>query len=248
MDKEYYRLYFDIERNHWWFKARSRILRNYIKKNIAGDRTLEILNVGVATGASSVMLQEFGKVVSLEYDAEPIEFIKGKVPIEVIQGSILELPFEDDQFDLVCAFDVIEHVEDHELAIKEVKRVAKRAGSVLLTVPAGMNLWSEHDEINHHFRRYSLPELDRLVNRSGGERVYSSYFNFFLFPFIYTARKVTELVRDKKRVVRSDFEKFSPGILGSVLYLIMKSESILLNRKVRLPWGVSALLHWKKEG
>jgi 2-polyprenyl-3-methyl-5-hydroxy-6-metoxy-1,4-benzoquinol methylase len=246
MDKSYYREYFDIERNHWWFRARSRILQNYILKNISGGEPLRILNVGVATGATSVMLQHFGEVVSIEYEQECIDFIKDKVSFQVIQGSILELSFADHTFDLVCAFDVIEHVEDHALAVRELQRVCKPDGSVLVTVPAGMNLWSEHDEINHHFRRYSLNQL-RSVFSSSGEIAFSTYFNFWLYLPILFARKISNWFRDKKKgQLQSDFEKFKMGITGMLLFNLLQSESWFISRKISLPRGVSALLHWRK--
>lgn len=248
MDSGYYREYYYVERNHWWFKARSEILSDYVKNNISKGRPLKILNVGVATGASSEMLMRHGEVSSLEYEQDCIDFIKGKVPIDVIQGSILELPFAKDRFDLVCAFDVLEHVDDHQLAVHELKRVCNGGGSVFITVPAFMSLWGEHDEINRHYRRYSLNSLVAVFQGMNGSIIYSSYFNFFLFPLIYGTRKIANAFRDKKKKLKSDFEKYKPGIIGDLLFLFFKSESGFLVRNIKFPWGVSAMLHWKKNG
>ncbi len=247
MDKQYYKEYFEVERNHWWFKARSEILYAYIRQHITRkDRKLKILNVGVATGASSMMLQAFGEVASLEYEQDCIDFIKDQVPISVVQGSILELPYADNSFDLVCAFDVIEHVDDHVLAVQELGRVCSKGGSVLVTVPAFMSLWSEHDEINHHFRRYKRTELKKLFSLKEGSVIFSSYFNAVLFIPIFLARKVSNFFRDKNKKVQSDFEKYKPGLVSKILYQVFKSERKILNAKIRFPFGVSAILHWKK--
>lgn len=246
MDKLYYREYFDVERNHWWFRGRSEILNSYIRRSISGERKLKILNVGVATGATSVMLQSFGEVTSLEYEQDCIDFIKDKVSIAVIQGSILELPFADNSFDLVCAFDVVEHVEDHVLAIRELSRVCNQGGSVLITVPAFMSLWSEHDEINHHFRRYKVGELKQLFSKESGLVVFASYFNSILFIPIFLARKISNFFRDKNKKAQSDFQKYKPGIVSSILFGILRSERKLLNKSVTFPVGVSLILHWKK--
>lgn len=246
MDKQYYKEYYEIERNHWWFKARSEILYEYIRQRIAGEKPLRILNVGVATGASSVMLQAFGEVSSLEYERDCIDFIKDMVPISVIQGSILELPYADQSFDLVCAFDVIEHVDNDELAVQELSRVCNKDGSVLVTVPALMSLWSEHDEINHHFRRYRIKGLKRLFAMDKGKIIFSTYFNSLLFMPIFIARKISNVFRDRNKKVQSDFEKYNPGLVSRVLYRILKSEKYFLNSTISLPVGVSALLHWRK--
>jgi len=246
MDKQYYKEYYEIERNHWWFKARSEILYSFIRHHIARERPLRILNVGVATGASSVMLKAFGEVSSLEFEQDCIDFIKDLEPISVIQGSILELPYADNSFDLVCAFDVIEHVDNDELAVKELRRVCDKDGSVLVTVPALMSLWSEHDEINHHFRRYRIKELNRLFAMEEGKIIFSTYFNSLLFMPIFIARKISNVLRDRNKKVQSDFEKYKPGLVSQVLYCILKSEKYFLNSTISLPIGVSGLLHWRK--
>jgi SAM-dependent methyltransferase len=248
MDKGYFKDYYHYERNHWWFRARSEIIRTYIDKNIAGQKPFRILNVGVATGASTTMLQQFGGVTSLEYDQDCIDFIKDKVDFEIIQGSILELPFADNTFDLVCAFDVIEHVEDDTKAVKELHRVARGGGNVLVTVPAFMNLWSQHDDINHHFRRYTRASLMSVFNtiKEGGIQ-FASYFNSILFPMIFVARKIGNLKKSNDASLHSDFEKFNPGILNGVLYSIMKSERLFISNQRSFLAGVSIILHWKKK-
>ena len=245
MDKHYYREYFEVERNHWWFKGRSEVLRSYIKDHIAKNGILKILNVGVATGATSVMLQSFGDVTSIEYDQDCIDYIKDKVSINVLQGSILELPFNDNSFDLVCAFDVIEHVDDHILAVNELTRVCANNGSVFVTVPAFISLWSEHDEINHHFRRYDVEGL-RFLFKESGEIVFSSYFNSVLFLPIFLIRKLSNVFRNKNEKPKSDFQKYKPGFISSALYHLLKSESLFLNKGLKFPFGVSALLHWRR--
>jgi SAM-dependent methyltransferase len=248
MDKGYFRDYYNYERNHWWFRARSEILRKYIERNIALATRLKILNVGVATGASTTMLQRFGEVTSLEYDQDCIDFIQDKVDFDIIQGSILQLPFQNNTFDLVCAFDVIEHVEDDTKAVEELCRVAKATGNVLITVPAFMSLWSQHDDINHHFRRYTRTSLLEIFkNTMGGRIQFASYFNFFLFPVIFLARRIGNLKKKKNEALHSDFEKFNPGVLNSLLYSIMKSESYFISGRRLLLTGVSILLHWSKK-
>lgn len=252
MKHEYYKEYYELERNHWWFKARERIIVNYIKelvnKNKLPLENLKILNVGCGPGRSSEYLSEFGKVTSIEYDEFCCEFAKEQTGLDIINGSITELPFEDNTFDLVCAFDVIEHVEDDQLAVNELKRVTKKEGLVLITVPAFMSLWSHHDVINHHFKRYKENEIKALFKKTNnGEEVFSSYFNFFLFLPIYFFRKVSNLLKlgEKREGAGSDFESFNNGFLNKILYKIMCFERHFIKRKISLPVGVSFLYIWQ---
>lgn len=254
MDKQYYNEYYIAERKHWFFRARNKILINYVKKlmNI-GDtkKPIRILNVGVATGFTSELLAQLGDITSVEYDPDCYAFTKEKVPhINLVQGSILDLEFEDNSFDLVCAFDVIEHVEDDQLGVKEMQRVCKPGGMVVVTVPAFMSLWSPHDIINHHFRRYRKKQLTDLFH-TPKQLTYSGYFNFFLFPLVWIARKLTNI---KFKMDGSDPDKVksdlsysgNSGIVSSLMYGILSSESSLINSGLSLPFGVSLLASWKK--
>ena len=253
MQQDYYKEYYDLERKYWWFIAREKIISNYIKKLIRDKKlnaqNLKILNVGCGTGRSSQYLSEFGKVVSVEYDKHCCEFAAEKTGLEIINGSITELPFEDNSFDLVCAFDVIEHVEDDQLAVSEMKRVAKSSGIVFITIPAFMSLWSHHDVINHHFRRYKLSQIEALFNKvTDGNILFTSYFNFFLFIPIYITRTVSNWVKSgqNRPGSGSDFETFKPGIMANLLYKLMLFESKFINRNIKLPFGVSLLYIWNK--
>jgi ubiquinone/menaquinone biosynthesis C-methylase UbiE len=193
------------------------------------------------------MLEVFGEVTSIEYEQECIDYIRQKVPMQVTQGSILDLKFENNSFDLVCAFDVIEHVKEDDTAALELMRVCALGGSVLITVPAFMSLWSEHDLINHHFKRYVKREIEMLFNDSKGKLVFVSYFNSILFFPIYLIRRLSGLIKRKdSKKLTSDFTKFKPGSLNQLLKHIMQLESIGLSRQISYPAGVSILCHWKK--
>lgn len=250
MDTNYYRDYYRFEREHWWFKARREILRQYIARHIYAGSPLNILNIGAATGASSEMLGAFGPVTSTEYDQGCIDFVKDKLPFPILRGDIRSLQFPDAAFDLVCAFDVIEHVEDDAQAVREMQRVCRQGGGhLLVTVPALMSLWSEHDEINHHFRRYETPEIEALfAQNTTADKQFVSYYNARLFPMIYAARKLSNLLasKTKEKELQSDFEKFKSGFLSDALYRIMAGESGRLLRQKPYRLGVSILAHYQK--
>src|ERR1700754_4006597 len=112
MQADYYKEYYELERTNWWFTARKQILRDQLIRLFPRQKNLKILNVGAALGASTILLQEFGEVVSIEYSKDCCDFVNQNLGLHFIHGSITELPFENNSFDLVCAFDVVEHVQD----------------------------------------------------------------------------------------------------------------------------------------
>lgn len=251
MERSFYEEYFDLERKHWWFKARKNILRSHLKKVFGDRKDLSILNVGASTGHSSEMLGEFGEVTSFEYDGECIRYAKTRLDIDMVQGSVLALPFCDGQFDAVCAFDVIEHVHEDDMAVMEMLRVLARGGVLCVTVPAFMFLWSRHDEVNHHLRRYTKTALLRLFS-GPGSFVYHSYFNSILFCPVALYRLLKRLVgeRDITEVQGSgsDFSfQAGKGEMGDrFLYLLFNSESWVVAHFLKLPFGVSILATWRK--
>lgn len=250
MKAEYYKEYYHLERKNWWFLARKEILKDQIKKIFGEKKDLKILNVGAALGASTLMLQQFGEVTSLEYDKSCCGFVKEELGLDFINGSITELPFPADAYDLVCAFDVVEHVDEDLLAITELHRVCKPGGYVFTTVPAFMSLWSEHDDINEHFRRYTMKKYLALFARQNATVHFRSYFNFWLFPPIFLTRALSNLFRKKGAPPKSDFGKAGNtdgNIVSRILFSVFKSETLFLNHHISLPAGVSLMVISKKQ-
>ncbi|MBL7892791.1 MAG: class I SAM-dependent methyltransferase [Bacteroidia bacterium] len=247
MTRDYYNEYSTFEREHWWFLARKKIILSHLSTLLKEKKNLNILNIGAATGASTIMLQQFGKVTSVEYDKECCDFLLNNLGIPVVNCSITDLKFDNEEFDLVCAFDVIEHVEDDTKGVNEMKRVCKQNGIICVTVPAFMSLWSNHDEVNMHRRRYVKNQFMNLFKKDG-HIIFASYFNFFLFLPIYLFRKINRFI--PSRLLRggsgSDVTVFKKSFLDSILFHLMASERYFLNLNIPLPFGVSILLSWKK--
>jgi len=252
MDRKYYQEYYDIERNHWWFKARQYILKAIIEKHLIDTQksNKKILNIGAATGATTQMLSAYGEVVTVEYDKYCCDFLSEKLNINAINASMTDLPFNDNQFDLVCAFDVIEHIEDDAVALKEVNRVMNNGGNFFITVPAFNFLWSNHDDVNHHIRRYTNKTLNKVMNIAGLHASYASYFNFWLFlpiAIVRLTQKIVPTKKSKNASSGSDFEKMNSWeLLNKFLYRLFLSEIFFFKRKIRLPSGVSYFCIGKK--
>ena len=245
MDKGYYKNYFELERKHWWFQARNKIIYSQINEIYQIEkRPLKILNVGVATGATSQLLSNFGQVVSVEYDQDCIDYVSSKINLPIVQGDICALDFPDNSFDLVCALDVVEHVENDQLAADELTRVCRVGGFMLITVPSFKTLWGEHDVINHHFRRYRSSELLGLFTKNT-RLIFNSYFNFWLFLPIWVIRNLPFKVARSNS--GSDFDLFKFSWLNKLFYHILASENLFISHKIRLPFGVSVLGIWTKK-
>ncbi len=244
MDKQYYKQYYHLEREHWWFTARLSILERKVNRLLRQKPNAKILNIGIATGATSIMLAKYGEVTSLEYDEDCCEFVREKCGIDVIHGSMTELPFDSNHYDLVCAFDVVEHIEDDDKAISELKRVMNQDGNYFLTVPAFMFLWSEHDEINHHYRRYTRSSFVKLLKGQGLTPQYNTYFNSLLFLPIAAVRVLQNTFKKKNTTEekKSDFDGMnSIGLVNSILKSIFLLEKPLLSLGIRLPFGISVM-------
>lgn len=248
MNKDYYYEYYNLERSHWWFRVREKIIEDTIKKYVAPSPGFKILNIGAATGRSSEMLSRFGDVTSIEYDKDCCDFASKMTGLNIIHGSILALPFPENSFELVCAFDVIEHIEDDDKGVSEMKRVSKTNGYIFVTVPAFEQLWSHHDVVNHHFRRYKMDQVISRFKRSKGFFVFKSYFNSLLFLPIYGFRILSKIVPKKwiRKDSGSDFSVNNNSLVNKILFKIFSFERFLL-KKVTFPVGVSILLLWKKQ-
>jgi SAM-dependent methyltransferase len=244
MDKNYYKEYYTLERNHWWFKVRAKIIILLIDKSIKKlpqNTNLQVLNAGAAIGRTSEILGKYGTVTSLEYDKDCCDFAKENLNMDITHGNILALPYADNSFDVVCAFDVIEHVEDDKLAISEMKRVCKGGGLLVVTVPAYMLLWSHHDVVNQHFRRYTKRNIFKLFSNNTLDVNFATYYNSILFFPILLFRLLTKLIPQRwiRNGAGSDATLTNEnGLANSFLYRIFNLELGYL-KFLKFPFGVS---------
>jgi len=241
MESDFLKQYYLLERTHWWFTVREKIIRQQIRKSLSSRKNLRILNAGAATGRTTELLQEFGEVISVEVDHNTCEFLRNELHMAVTEATVTALPFEDHSFDIVCAFDVLEHIEDDVLAVAELKRVSKPGAMLFATTPAFNFLWSSHDEVNQHYRRYNGRTLSALLNH-GFELEYVGYFNTLLFLPIAAYRVVNRLFTSTKKP-HSDFD--GNALTGNrwiaAICRQLFSVEVFLLRYMKLPFGISLL-------
>ena len=171
--------------DYWWYTARADLLRTVLSPYVADGA--RVLDVGSADGPSVGWLEGRGRHTAVDID------IRGLGPGGVC-GSATALPFHDGAFDVVAAFDVIEHVEPEHLVLAELHRVLETGGRLLVSVPAYNWAWSDHDTANGHHRRYTRRRLVDALERGGFEVNRATYAFTTVFP-IFAAERLVRRVR-----------------------------------------------------
>lgn len=243
MEPSIYALMASFEENHWWFTARRAIAEKIIKR-LDLPPGAKILDAGCGTGGNLAMLSRHGQVHAMELDPQARQMANAKGIAQVLSGRLPdEVPYQQGQFDLVTLLDVLEHVEDDRSTLSVLGSLLKPGGYLLISVPAFQLLWSAHDEVHHHKRRYFLGDLKRKLENAGLKVAYASYFNTLLFPLIFSARQLGKLLPKQRK--SGDLRMPHP-LVNRLLFAIFSSERFVLGCW-SLPFGVSAFAVARKE-
>jgi SAM-dependent methyltransferase len=238
MDRDYELQTHQAEDRHWWYRGRRVVLERVIE-DLRLPARARILDAGCGSGRNMVDLVRHGGVTGIELSETSVRLARKRDVGEVIEGSVLEMPFESDSFDLAASLDVIEHLEDDLGALGELRRVVAPGGSLLVTVPAYQWLWSGHDEINHHHRRYTRRSLQRIGEQAGWQQVRTTYFNSLLLPAAILLRV---LDRFSRKTTESSLDLWvPPEPLNWLLERPLALEAAMIGRGGRIPAGLSLL-------
>lgn len=238
MKEHTYPIMFRVEQEHWWYTGRRKILTAFVEQicRQVTDRRPRILDVGCGTGANLLMLSEYGEAEGVDISEDALAFCRERGLDKVRLGAGEKLPYEDGTFDLVTALDVVEHMDDDLAGLREMRRVLRPGGRVLLFVPTFMFLWGLQDDVSNHRRRYRLPELRRVLEQAGFEIERTTYANIAFFLPILAMRQLMRLTGLKADSENNINVTALNGVLGSVF----GAESWLL-KFMNLPFGVSGL-------
>lgn len=238
MDRDYELQTHQVEDRHWWYRGRRTVIEGVLK-GIELPPDARILDAGCGSGRNMVELARHGAVTGVELSQTSVELARERGCGEVVAGSILEMPFADASFDLAVSLDVIEHLQDDLGALRELRRVVAPGGALLVTVPAYQWLWSGHDEINHHHRRYTRRSLQCVAEQAGWRQARTTYFNFLLLP-VAIALRVLE--RFNTRTTESSLDLWvPPQPLNALLERPLSMEAAAIARGGRIPAGLSLL-------
>lgn len=228
------------EDGYWWHVGRRDLIERTLERALGLRGNLNILDVGCGTGRNLELLSRFGRARGVEPEGPGLESCRRRGLDEraVAAGRADALPFDDGTFDLVTAFDVLEHLDDDRRGLAEMRRVLRPTGHVLITVPAYRFLWSTHDEALGHRRRYVASELHSLLNVSGFVVVRRTYAITLPLPGIVAFRVAQGLSPGLAAQGASYVDV--PAWASRLLVAALKMEARLVQR-VTLPVGASIL-------
>lgn len=228
---------YETEAVHWWFRGRRAILSRIIGK-LGLPKEASILEVGCGTGGNLEMLSQFGRVSAQEMDKNARELAgRRQARCDIRAGHCPDdIGFGEERFDLICMFDVLEHIEEDEDTLRALRPLLAEGGRIMITVPAYQWMWGTHDEFLHHKRRYSPGRLRATLEVAGLRPVRFSHFNTFLFPLAAAIRLKERLLGDKT----ASGGKVLPPVVNDLFCGIFSSERYLLDH-FNLPFGVSIL-------
>jgi SAM-dependent methyltransferase len=230
----------EVEPRSFWFRARNRLIVSALRRHFAAARSL--LEVGCGTGFVLAGLRDAfpdWRLVGSELFPEGLAYARERLGsgVELVELDAREMPYER-EFDVVGAFDVIEHIRDDVDVLRGMRRALVEGGGLLVMVPQHPRLWSEADELAHHVRRYTRRELVGKVEQAGFEVLHATSFVTTLLPAMVASRLAHRIARRPY----DEFRDLEPGRLNTPFERILDAERRLIERGVSLPFGGSLLV------
>ena len=238
MDPRISALTAEIETDHWWYRGRRRILRSVLDRYAPTQPpSRSVIEIGCGSGGNLALLSRYGELFAVEPDDSARAHATRRGIGHITKGWLPDaLPYEDRRFDLVAALDVLEHVNDDGKAVTVMRNLLARGGLLVVTVPAYQWLWSRHDEVSHHRRRYTREGIAAILSAAGLQVLYSTYFNTLLFPVSVAYVTLAALTR----IAPERAMQIPPGPVNRALEAVFGVESLLIP-PASLPYGVSIL-------
>jgi len=235
MDAAYVAVHLEEDRSHWWFRGRLAVIVAALRRALPPGR-VRLLELGCGSGNVLASLTQFGEAVGM--DAHPDLVAAGRAAgLDVRTGRLPDdLGVAPGWAEVVLLLDVLEHLDDDLAALRAARAALGEGGLVVVTVPAYQWLWSGHDEVLGHRRRYTAARLRAAVERAGFTVLRVSYFNTLLFPLLLAARAWKRLRGDRGHDLHRP-----PAPINRLLERVFAFERHLVPRAA-LPFGSSLLL------
>jgi SAM-dependent methyltransferase len=236
MKKDFEKKYHDVETAHWWFKSRRKYLIDLLQE---APRDSRVLDIGCSSGIFLKELEALGFKSDNLYGVDISENAIANCKANGISNSYVmdaqNITLRE-TFDISIASDCLEHLADDTKALKNWKSLLKTGGTMYVFVPAFQSLWSYHDTVNMHFRRYTKAELKSKLLAENLEIIKSSYWNFFLFLPVYLFRTISSKIK-KNKSGESDISIGNSFVNSALLQLIIFENKLL--KIFNFPFGVS---------
>ena len=234
MERAVYDAMAELDERHWWYRGRREVLAELIRRRARPPKAARLLEIGCGTGHNLAMLGEFGDVDALELDSATRAVAEKRLGRPVMSAPLPELHGVPERaYDFIGAFDVIEHIDDDRASLASIASRLKSGGKLVMTVPAHQWMWSAHDVVSHHKRRYSRRSLKQLIDGSPLRLEAMGYFNSLPFP-VAVAERMTSKVRGKRDAPLW----LPPRPINATLEALFAAERHLIGR-LPLPPGLS---------
>lgn len=198
MEEIVYHTNYELENTYWWFLARNEIVLNAIKNIAKIGSGEEILDIGCGTGGFAGFLSKEYKVICLDTSPLAIDYCKKRGLNNLFLCPLADFPKSKWNVKSAIMLDVIEHIKDDAEVVRQVFDLLPSGGKLIATVPAYQALWSKHDEVHMHYRRYNKNQIAELFVKCGFSVEYVSYSNSFLFPLALLKRYFDKLSQSDK--------------------------------------------------
>ena len=233
----------EVEKNHFWYILRNllveKLLSKHVPSNIAGE-IIRIVDIGAGNGSSSLIIKRFGKYIAYESNFDATKNCKLLHNITVC-GDAEKIALKEKSIEIALMLDCLEHLKDDKEVLKEIKRILKPRGKVIIFVPAFERLWTSFDTFSFHFRRYDKDSLGKLLVSAGFQIKESSYFFSVLFPILYYFALYEKHV--KKATYRHSWRKklAPPFFLVNKLLFVFGKIELIFFKHLKVPFGTTCI-------
>jgi 2-polyprenyl-3-methyl-5-hydroxy-6-metoxy-1,4-benzoquinol methylase len=235
MDAGYGARYAELYRRHWWWRARETFLLRELDRHLAPGAAGQVLDFGCGDGLFFPLLARYGEPYGIEPDVALLD-PAGPWRSHISTEALAHDPREAGRYGLIVALDVLEHLPDPEVAMRELARRLRPGGIFVATVPAFQSLWTAHDDVNHHHRRYRREEIEALVRGSGLMVIRARYF------FVWLAALKWIVVRKERWLgARPEPASVPWAPINAIVRAISRAEQMVLG-DAQPPFGSSVIV------
>ncbi len=220
---------------HFWYKARKNLIFNLLNfefKNCEQNKL--ILNIGCGTGTELEILKKFGQVIGLDNNLDAIKLIQ-KQNYKIITADIEKYNLQNNYYDAICCFDVLEHLRNDQTTLKNIFKSLKKDGFFFFTIPAYQCLFGPHDIYMSHYRRYSKKNILQKLEKAGFQIIKLNYWNSILFPIIFIIRIIKKYI---KKETESETKILNKN-LNELLFRILNFENKFIYWNVPILFGLT---------
>jgi ubiquinone/menaquinone biosynthesis C-methylase UbiE len=233
MNKEEYSKMYALEKENWWFVGKRELVVSLFKQ-MNTVKNPKMLDIGCGTGIISEELSEFGDLTAIDASDSALKYCSGR-GFKTVKMDAEKMKFNKNSFDVVFMLDVLEHFSDDASVLNQISKILKKNGIVIITVPAFKSLWSNHDVVLAHRRRYEKGELRKILKKNF-QIIKMIYWNSFLFFPAFLAKI---LIHDL------GLKKLNP-VINRMLITLLRFENYLISKNINLPFGVSIVCILKR--